>query len=199
MKKSLILLSAVAIIALTGCTSAEKPMKEMVITETENQFVMEDIDVSKKTLEELIVFNEEGVTIRKEGNNLVLSMPELVLFDFNKYEVKNKVKGSLNTLAKALEENPDKKKKKKKKTDFIGSEGYNLELSVKRAKSIRNYLVDRGVKSSNISIEGYGKQNPIANNATAAGRAKNRRVEFIISRDSLFNFIFLCLFNTVSF
>ena len=185
MKKSLILLSAVAIIALTGCTSAEKPMKEMVITETENQFVMEDIDVSKKTLEELIVFNEEGVTIRKEGNNLVLSMPELVLFDLNKYEVKNKVKGSLNTLAKALEENPDIRIKIDGYTDFIGSEGYNLELSVKRAKSIRNYLVDRGVKSSNISIEGYGKQNPIANNATAAGRAKNRRVEFIISRDSL--------------
>lgn len=185
MKKSLILLSAAAIIALTGCTSAEKPMKEMVITETENQFVMEDIDVSKKTLEELIVFNEEGVTIRKEGNNLVLSMPELVLFDFNKYEVKNKVKGSLNTLAKALEENPDIRIKIDGYTDFIGSEGYNLELSVKRAKSIKNYLVDRGVKSSNISIEGYGKQNPIANNATAAGRAKNRRVEFIISRDSL--------------
>jgi outer membrane protein OmpA-like peptidoglycan-associated protein len=185
MKKSLILLSAVAIIALTGCTSAEKPMKEMVITETENQFVMEDIDVSKKTLEELIVFNEEGVTIRKEGNNLVLSMPELVLFDFNKYEVKNKVKGSLNILAKALEENPDIRIKIDGYTDFIGSEGYNLELSVKRAKAIKNYLVDRGVKSSNISIEGYGKQNPIANNATAAGRAKNRRVEFIISRDSL--------------
>ena len=185
MKKSLILLSAVAIIALTGCTSAEKPMKEMVITETENQFVMEDIDVSKKTLEELIVFNEEGVTIRKEGNNLVLSMPELVLFDFNKYEVKNKVKGSLNTLAKALEENPDIRIKIDGYTDFIGSEGYNLELSVKRAKAIKNYLVDRGVKSSNISIEGYGKQNPIANNATAAGRAKNRRLEFIISRDSL--------------
>lgn len=185
MKKSLILLSAVAIIVLTGCTSAEKPMKEMVITETENQFVMEDIDVSKKTLEELIVFNEEGVTIRKEGNNLVLSMPELVLFDFNKYEVKNKVKGSLNILAKALEENPDIRIKIDGYTDFIGSEGYNLELSVKRAKAIKNYLVDRGVKSSNISIEGYGKQNPIANNATAAGRAKNRRVEFIISRDSL--------------
>lgn len=185
MKKSLILLSVTAIIALTGCTSAEKPMKEMVITETENQFVMEDIDVSKKTLEELIVFNEEGVTIRKEGNNLVLSMPELVLFDFNKYEVKNKVKGSLNTLAKALEENPDIRIKIDGYTDFIGSEGYNLELSVKRAKSIKNYLVDRGVNSSNISIEGYGKQNPIANNATAAGRAKNRRVEFIISRDSL--------------
>lgn len=185
MKKSLILLSVLVVLALTGCTSAEKPMKEMVITETENQFVMEDIDVSKKTLEELIVFNEEGVTIRKEGNNLVLSMPELVLFDFNKYEVKNKVKGSLNTLAKALEENPDIRIKIDGYTDFIGSEGYNLDLSVKRANSIKNYLVNRGVNSSNISIEGYGKQNPIANNATAAGRAKNRRVEFIISRDSL--------------
>lgn len=185
MKKSLVLLSVLAVLSLTGCSSAEKPMKEMVITDTENQFVMEDIDVSKKTLEELIVFNEEGVTIRKEGNNLVLSMPELVLFDFNKYEVKNKVKGSLNTLAKALEENPDIRIKIDGYTDFIGSEGYNLDLSVKRANSIKSYLVGRGVNSSNISIEGYGKQNPIANNATAAGRAKNRRVEFIISRNSL--------------
>lgn len=185
MKKSLILLSALVVLALTGCSSAEKPMKEMVITDTENQFVMEDIDVSKKTLEELIVFNEEGVTIRKEGNNLVLSMPELVLFDFNKYEVKNKIKGSLNTLAKALEENPDMRIKIDGYTDFIGSEGYNLDLSVKRANAIKSYLVGRGVDSSNISIEGYGKQNPIANNATALGRARNRRVEFIISRNSL--------------
>ena len=137
MKKNLILLSAVAIIALTGCTSAEKPMKEMVITETENQFVMEDIDVSKKTLEELIVFNEEGVTIRKEGNNLVLSMPELVLFDFNKYEVKNKVKGSLNILAKALEENPDIRIKIDGYTDFIGSE---VTASTTAAASVIHFL-----------------------------------------------------------
>ena len=78
---------------LTGCSSVDKqPLKELVIEETENEFIMEDIDVSKKTLEEIIVFNEKGVTIRREGNNLVLSMPELVLFDFNKYEVKNKLK-----------------------------------------------------------------------------------------------------------
>ena len=108
MKKVLLMLSASLIVILTGCSSVDKqPLKELVIEETENEFIMEDIDVSKKTLEEIIVFNEKGVTIRREGNNLVLSMPELVLFDFNKYEVKNKVKGSLNALAKALEENPD--------------------------------------------------------------------------------------------
>ncbi|WP_294713210.1 OmpA family protein, partial [uncultured Fusobacterium sp.] len=106
-----------------------------------------------------------------------------VLFDFNKYEVKNKVKGSLNALAKALEENPDIRIKIDGYTDFIGSEGYNLELSVKRADAIKDYLANRGVKLSNISIEGYGKQNPIASNQTEKGRAKNRRVEFIISRD----------------
>ena len=110
-------------------------------------------------------------------------MPELVLFDFNKYEVKNKVKGSLNALAKALEENPDIRIKIDGYTDFIGSEGYNLEISVKRANAIKDYLTNRGVKPSNISIEGYGKQNPIASNQTETGRAKNRRVEFIISRD----------------
>ena len=185
MKKVLLMISVSFLIILTGCSSVDKqPLKELVIEETENEFVMEDIDVSKKTLEEIIVFNEKGVTIRREGNNLVLSMPELVLFDFNKYEVKNKVKGSLNALAKALEENPDIRIKIDGYTDFIGSEGYNLELSVKRADAIKDYLANRGVKLSNISIEGYGKQNPIASNQTEKGRAKNRRVEFIISRDN---------------
>ena len=78
-----------------------------------------------------------------------------------------------------MEENPDIRIKIDGYTDFIGSEGYNLELSVKRANAIKDYLTNRGVKPSNISIEGYGKQNPIASNQTA----KNRRVEFIISRD----------------
>ena len=184
MKKVLMFVSAVVLLTVTGCSSADtQPVRELVIEDTENQFVIENIDVSKKTLEELIVFNEEGVTIRREGNNLVLSMPELVLFDFNKYEVKNKVKGSLNVLAKALEENPDIRIKIDGYTDFIGSEGYNLGLSVKRADAIKKYLIARGVQASNISIEGYGKQNPIASNATEIGRAKNRRVEFIISRD----------------
>ena len=86
-------------------------------------------------------------------------------------------------MAKALEENPDIRIKIDGYTDFIGSEGYNLELSVKRADAIKDYLANRGVKLSNISIEGYGKQNPIASNQTEKGRAKNRRVEFIISRD----------------
>ncbi len=51
-----------------------------------------------------------------------------------------------------------------------------MKLSVKRADAIKDYLANKGVKLSNISIEGYGKQNPIASNQTETGRAKNRRV-----------------------
>ena len=109
-------------------------------------------------------------------------MPELILFDFNKYEVKNGIKPSLRTLANALGANADIKIKIDGYTDFIGSEGYNLELSVNRAKAIKSYLVAQGAIENNISIEGYGKQNPVASNDTESGRARNRRVEFIISR-----------------
>ncbi len=139
-------------------------------------------DNSKKKLEDIIVFDEEGVTIKRDGKNLILSMPELVLFDFDKYEIKNSIKPSLATLAKALEENRDIYIKIDGYTDFIGTESYNLELSVKRARAIKNFLVKRGVVANNVSIEGYGEQNPVATNQTAYGRSRNRRVEFIISR-----------------
>ena len=109
-------------------------------------------------------------------------MPELILFDFNKYDIKSGIKPSLSVLAKALGENNDINIKIDGYTDFIGSEGYNLELSVKRARAIKEYLISKGAIGENISIEGYGEQNPTANNNTAEGRSRNRRVEFIISR-----------------
>ncbi|MBI2373989.1 MAG: OmpA family protein [Deltaproteobacteria bacterium] len=66
-------------------------------------------------------------------------------------------------------------------TDWEGPDDYNLELSDRRAKSVRDYLVKRGgVESSRLKSAGYGETRPLANNKTAAGRAKNRRVEFKI-------------------
>ena len=162
-----------------------KQFKEITIKESETQYILEDVTTTEKPLEDIIVFNEEGVVIRKDGNNLVLSMPVEILFDFDSSKVKEGVKESLNTLGKALAENKDIKLKIDGHTDYVGTEQYNLNLSLKRANSIKNYLIEKGVSANNISIEGYGKQNPVANNSTKAGRAKNRRVEFIISRDKV--------------
>lgn len=184
MKKLLFSLGLMGVI-LTGCTSTEGNLKEITIVESEPQYVLEDVVTEQKPLEDIIVFNEQGVVIRKENGNLILSMPEDILFDFDSYSVKNSVKNSLDGLAKALVENGDIKLKIDGHTDFIGTEQYNFNLSLKRANSIKKYLVTKGVQQNNISVEGYGKQNPVASNKTEQGRAKNRRVEFIISRDEV--------------
>ena len=69
-------------------------------------------------------------------------------------------------------------------TDAVGTEAYNLDLSERRAKSVKAYLVQRGVPPPSVRFRGMGFSEPIADNSTDEGRAKNRRVEFrITSRD----------------
>ena len=62
-------------------------------------------------------------------------------------------------------------------TDSDGSEEYNMGLSIRRAESVREYMVSEGVDASNIDVSGEGESNPIASNATKEGRAENRRVD----------------------
>ena len=65
-------------------------------------------------------------------------------------------------------------------TDSTGNPNYNLTLSQKRAQSVASYLTDRGVARNRLSAEGRGQNQPVADNATEAGRAQNRRVEIYL-------------------
>ena len=65
-------------------------------------------------------------------------------------------------------------------TDSIGSYGYNKELSQKRANSVKNYITQHGIDNTKLKAIGYGERNPIVSNMLKSGRAKNRRIEFII-------------------
>ncbi len=67
-------------------------------------------------------------------------------------------------------------------TDSSGPEDYNRELSEQRAKAVEDFLVSTGIDPRRITTHGYGETNPIASNATAAGRRENRRVEIVVSR-----------------
>jgi outer membrane protein OmpA-like peptidoglycan-associated protein len=85
--------------------------------------------------------------------------------------------GVLDQVAQSLVDNPDVNVEVAGHTDNSGSDAANLRLSQARADAVRQYLIGKGVPADRITAKGYGEANPVANNATAAGRAANRRVE----------------------
>lgn len=99
-----------------------------------------------------------------------------IFFDFDKFTLKKESYPELDRLTKLIKENPKYKIKIEGHTDNIGSESYNLELSRKRAESVRNYLVSKGVSNKRFSLLSFGSSMPIASNDTEEGRAMNRRV-----------------------
>ncbi|MBE7179582.1 MAG: OmpA family protein, partial [Mucilaginibacter polytrichastri] len=80
----------------------------------------------------------------------------------------------------SMEKNPDTDILIVGHTDGVGSDSYNMDLSQRRAKSVKSLVVADGVKGSRLRTEGRGKTEPIGDNATSAGRAQNRRVEIVI-------------------
>ena len=107
-----------------------------------------------------------------------------VLFDFDQASLKANSRDSITTLANYLIKNPDRKVIVEGYTDSKGSAAYNQGLSERRANAVKNALVRAGVDPSRIVAQGYGKEYPVASNATNSGRAQNRRVEVTISNDN---------------
>jgi outer membrane protein OmpA-like peptidoglycan-associated protein len=107
-----------------------------------------------------------------------------VLFDFDKATLKPEAKRQLEGVLQALREQPGIQTLVVGHTDGIGSDAYNMRLSQRRAESVANYLVQNGVPRQSIRTEWHGKRQPIASNATAEGRAQNRRVEITLSPGS---------------
>ncbi|HKK45592.1 MAG TPA: OmpA family protein [Balneolaceae bacterium] len=111
---------------------------------------------------------------------LVLTLGD-VLFDFDKASLKPGGEQAVSKLAQFLGEYPKRNVMIEGYTDNIGSATYNKQLSRRRAKSVREALLDRGISSNRIQIRGYGEEYPVATNSTEAGRQRNRRVEVVIS------------------
>ncbi|OGQ77880.1 MAG: hypothetical protein A3F90_18570 [Deltaproteobacteria bacterium RIFCSPLOWO2_12_FULL_60_19] len=100
-----------------------------------------------------------------------------VLFDFDKTAIKPDAAKILDRLVAFLKENPGKRVDLEGHTDSVGTDQYNQGLSERRAASVRDYVVKKGIDGSRISARGFGETKPIADNNTEQGRAKNRRVE----------------------
>ena len=102
-------------------------------------------------------------------------------FEFDSTRLTTPAQQTLDEVATALLAEPELIVEVQGHADSVGSYAYNLNLSRKRAKVVKAYLVSKGLADSALTAQGYGKTKPIASNATVEGRAKNRRVEFMVT------------------
>ncbi len=102
-----------------------------------------------------------------------------IYFDFNKTAIKPNSRPVLQNVIEYLEENPEVRLEIQGHADIIGAQGYNLKLSETRAKAVKEYLVSKGIAPERLTTKGFGVTRPVAPNKTKAGRAKNRRIEFM--------------------
>lgn len=136
------------------------------------------MDVQARKLRQELL--NTGVQVQEANGQIYLIMPGNITFDSNDANIKPTFQPVLNSIAKVINEYSKTMVQVNGYTDSTGSAATNNSLSLMRANSISNYLRLRGVNGNRIVSNGYGSSNPIASNATAAGREQNRRVEIVL-------------------
>jgi outer membrane protein OmpA-like peptidoglycan-associated protein len=116
---------------------------------------------------------------------MVITLSGGVLFASGKSELLPAAQLKLNSVADALmQQDPDSKMVVEGHTDSQGGDAYNQDLSQRRAQTVRDYLVSRGVAADRATAQGFGPSRSIADNKSAEGRANNRRVEIVVEPKS---------------
>jgi len=124
--------------------------------------------------------NIPGATVERVGEGIQVTFASGLLYDFDSDIVKPTARDNLRALASSLEKYKDSDLLILGHTDSVGTDAYNKSLSVRRADAAAEYLVAQGVARSRIATGGLGEEEPVATNADAAGRQRNRRVEVAI-------------------
>lgn len=121
---------------------------------------------------------------RETARGLIVNVSD-VLFDTAQATLKPGAREKLARVAGILASHPDLHIEIEGHTDSVGSDAYNQRLSERRAESVRSYLVQQRIPPTAVDTEGLGESRPVATNATAAGRQQNRRVELVVSGESI--------------
>lgn len=123
-----------------------------------------------------------GVQVTQTPDNqLKLNIPNDISFAVGRADIQPALRPILDQFAQGLSSQPNTEVTIIGHTDSTGSDSINNPLSVQRANSVRDYLSSRGVDTHRVRTEGRGSREPIASNATEAGRAQNRRVEIFLA------------------
>jgi outer membrane protein OmpA-like peptidoglycan-associated protein len=137
------------------------------------------MDNQEKQMRETLA-QSEAASVTREGNMLAVTFRGDVTFDTNSAVVKPELNSEIDRVAGILNQYPNTVIRVEGHTDSKGSSQLNMDLSKRRAYAVRDILVQRGVAANRIEAVGYGETMPVATNDTAAGRARNRRVEIKI-------------------
>ncbi len=121
-----------------------------------------------------------GVQVMEENGRVRLIMPGNVTFASDSATINSAFQPVLTSVAKVIKEYSKTMVEVSGYTDNTGSSAYNNTLSLQRATAVSNFLRLSGVSANRLLVNGFGSKNPIASNATASGRAENRRVEIVL-------------------
>ena len=153
--------------------------------DTDGDGILDDVDMCIKQVETFNSYMDadgcldkapRGVRVTKNA----IIIDEKIYFQTAKAVILPKSYDILNSVAQAMVDYSNIKVQVQGHTDSDGSNSYNLKLSNRRANAVREYLIKAGVEESRLESKGFGETTPIADNKTAAGKEKNRRVEFTI-------------------
>ena len=136
------------------------------------------MDVQEAKLREKL--EGAGVSVTRDGDNIILNMPGNLTFDTDSTTVKSSFRPVLDAVAEVLKEYKSTMIQVAGHTDSTGGDKYNLMLSQQRAQSVANILGGFGVEQVRMDTVGFGETQPIASNGTASGREQNRRVELTL-------------------
>lgn len=125
----------------------------------------------------------EGAEVERVGEGIAVTFESGILFDFNSDVLRAEGRQNLRDLANSLSRYGGTEVLIVGHTDNVGTDQYNMGLSLRRAESARNYLTSLGVPSNRIRTSGRGEMEPIASNDSESGRQQNRRVEIAIFAD----------------
>ncbi len=138
------------------------------------------MDQQIKELKEQTAGSGVDVTETDNGQAILVNLPDGVTFDVGSSALKPAFRDTLDKIAVSMNQYPNSLIDVYGHTDSTGSDSFNQLLSESRAKTVANYLISRSVSASRIRSQGFGETMPVADNTTAEGRQKNRRVEIKI-------------------
>ena len=161
MKKSRILVSSLAAVALLGTAAC-----------------VTDPNTGERHVSRTAIGGAGGET--PDGTGILVNLPD-VTFAVDSTTISPSFRAALDDVAASLQKYPNSLVDVMGHTDSTGSDSYNLDLSRRRAEAVANHLTSRGVSRARLATIGYGEQYPRADNTTEQGRALNRRVEIRIT------------------